>query len=75
MTDCLEPLRLANTFQIRRAQALCAHAPALLADLEAFMCTAPSYAQMDIYLKRLKTSIATDVAAALVGMAPQQNWR
>lgn len=69
MTDCFPPARSANAFQIRRAQALCAHAPALQANLDVFLCSAPRYAQMDAYLKQIKVIIATDVAAMLVGMA------
>lgn len=63
MTVTSEPTRSADDFQIRRAQALCAQSPELQADLEVFLGTAPSHAQMAVYLKQLKAKLA----AAIVG--------
>lgn len=57
----------ADDFQVRRAQALCAGAPSLQAELETFLRTEPNRAQMDDYLKQLKAGMATDLAAALLG--------
>jgi len=67
MTAFSRPTRPADDFQIRRAQALCAESPELQASLDEFLGTAPSYGQMDGYLKQLKTRIAADLAAALAG--------
>lgn len=65
MTDFSRPARPADDFQIRRAQALCAASPKFQARLDEFLSTAPSYEQMDDYLKQLKAGIAADLAAGL----------
>lgn len=56
----------AGDFQIRRAQALCAGSPTLQANLEGFLRTDPTYAQMAEYLKQLKASLAESLVASLV---------
>jgi len=64
------PTRPTSDSQIRRAHALCAGSPRLLASLDTFLRTAPSYLQMDDYLRQLKASIATSLAASLLGNFP-----
>ncbi len=64
--DNFRSTRPASDLQIRRAQALCAQSHALQTGLDAFLSTAPSYMQMEDYLKRLKAGIATSLASALI---------